>query len=73
MPLHHPLTSDEKLKLWLEASYEHTGFWTMRVESELQNGSTMWPLVLNADLDAIEEIGIASISLATLDNTWYLL
>ena len=45
----------------------------MKVESELQNGSTMWPLVLNANLDAIEEIGIASMSLATLDNTWYLL
>ena len=45
----------------------------MRGDSEFQNGSTMWPLVLNADLDATVEIGTTSTSLATLDNTWYLL
>ena len=50
---------------------EHTKFWTMRGDSELRNGSTMWPPMLNADSDATVETSTASTSLATLDNTWY--
>ena len=41
----------------------------MRGESELQNGSTMHPLVLNADSDATMETDATNTSLATLDNT----
>ena len=52
---------------------EHTRFWTMRWDSELRNGSTIQPPVLNADSNETMETGIASTSLATLDNTWYLL
>ena len=52
---------------------EHTRFKTMRGESELRNGSTVRPPVLNADLDSTVKTGTASTSLATLDNTWYLL
>ena len=51
----------------------HIRFWTMKGVSELWNGSTMCPLVLNADSDATMEIGTANTLLATLDNTWYLL
>ena len=45
----------------------------MRGDSELRNGLTMRPPVLNADLDATVETGTTSTSLATLDNTRYLL
>ena len=51
----------------------HTRFWTMRGERELRNGSTMRLPVLNADSDARVETSIASTSLATLDNSGYLL
>ena len=45
----------------------------MRGDSELRNASQMWPLVLSADSDATVETSTAITSLATLDNTWYLL
>ena len=41
----------------------------MRGESELQNGLTMRPPVLNADSNATMETDTTSTSLATLDNT----
>ncbi|KAM4131586.1 hypothetical protein ACJW30_01G186300 [Castanea mollissima] len=44
----------------------------MRGESELVNGSSMCPSVLNADSKAIVVTGTASTSLAILDSTWYL-
>ena len=43
----------------------------MKGDSELRNGLTMQPLVLNANSDATVETGTASTSLVTLDNTWY--
>ena len=52
--------------------WAQTRFWTMRGESELRNGSSMCPLVLNAYLEATIETGTASTSLAILDSTWYL-
>ena len=44
----------------------------MKGESELRNGLSMHHLVLNTDLEAIVETGIASTSLTILDSTWYL-
>ncbi len=41
----------------------------MSGDSELQNGSSMRPPVLNADSEATVEIGTAKTSRAILDNT----
>ena len=41
----------------------------MRGEGEIQNGSIMHPQVLNANSDAIVNIGTSSTSLSTLDKT----
>ena len=58
-------------KAWSQ-SRAQTRCWTISGESELRNGSSVYPPVLNADSEATVETGTASTSLANLDNTWYL-
>ena len=54
-------------KAWSQ-SCAQTRFWTMSGESELRNGSSMRPPILNTDSEAIVETGIANTSHMDLYN-----